>query len=548
MANTSPSQEVIEELEIELDRKIKERESILDELSLLDLQIDKYDVLIKEIDKEALSAVSSLNNAISDVKSAYDARIQSGVRSNLIWELQSTSTLGFGAGYSSIQTYVAVENTATQVTKNLYGLKYYQNPSNRDYGSNFIADFDGYISAGSSIMAVLPGNPVENNLTAYNDANLPADELVIKIGDTITDDLENPSIFDSTNLPTVVGFGSTHIIGIITSVIGGISTGSNLFVHFGAGAFSMIETGQYLVAPKVVGFPTVFNESPLPPKIVGFGTTSINLEYYDSVGVLTSSPFTSNTFILDKTAINGFEEGTFSVGILTEAKAYYLSTVSIASTEFESFSAYRFDEDIDANFDDDKDPSNPVTIGMIDGTNLGVGSKLEYKTGGTQLGPKKYDKYEYDKDGDKKKEPDIGPGSVTWNTGTNQYPIVGGFFGIGGSYASEGTSIKIDTSTPTYVTPSYTTTPPPGTPGAGSYNSAINSAENALSTAESGDYSTTATNAVEASAGLRTEREEKERYAWSLLQSAATARERIQQIKNTLNSLKNTDYSKYENN
>jgi hypothetical protein len=547
MANTSPSQEVIDELEAELDRKIKERQSILDELSLLDIQIDKYDVLIQEIDKEALNAVSALNNAIFNVKSAYDARISAGVKSNLIWELQSTSVLGFGVQSSSIQTYVAVENTATQVTKNLYGLKYYQNPSNRDYGSNFIADFNGYISVGSSILAILPGTPVENNLSAYSDADLPADELIIKLGDTVTDDLDAPTIFSSTNLPTIVGFGSTQVIGILTSVVGGISTGSNLFAHFGAGAFSMIETGQYLLAPKIVGFPTVFNETPLPPKIVGFGTTSIELEYFDSVGVLTSSLFTSNTFILDKTAINGLEEGTFSVGILTEAKAYYLSTVSIASTEFESFSAYRFGEDIDADFDDDKDPLNPVTIGLIDGTNLGVGSKLVYDTGGSELGPKEYDQYEYDKEGKKKEEPDIGPGSVTWNEGTDQYPIIGGFYGIGGSYASEGDSIKVDTSSPTYVTPSYTSTPPPGTPNGSSYNSAINSANSALSTAESGDYSTTATNAVEAAAGLRTERDEKEVYAWSLLQAASTVRKRIDEIETTLNSLKNTDYSKYEN-
>ena len=546
MAKTSASREVIKELEEELDRKIKERESILDELSLLDLQLDKYDVLIKEIDKEALGAVTVLNNEVYNVKSAYDARIASGVRTNLVWELQSDVTLGFGTQTSNIKTYEVVENLATQVIKNLYGLKYYSKPADRDYGSNFIADFNGNISAGSSILAVLPGTAVESNLAAYNDDDLGTSELTVKIGDTIVDDLENPILFSTTNLPSITGFGTTEIVGIITSVIGGISTGSNKFVHFGSGDFSMIEIGQYIIGPKITGFASVFNESPLPPKIIGFGTATVQLEYFNASGILTTNPFTSNTFILDKVAINGLEEGTFSIGVLTTCQAYFLSTVSLGSTDFESFSAYRFDEDIDADFDDEKDPTNPVEIGVINSGNLGVGSKVEYSTGGTLQGPRKYDKYEYDREGKKKPEPDIGAGSVTWNTGTTQYPIIGGFFGIGGSYASLGATIKIDSSSPTAVSPAYSSSPPSGTPGSGSYDSAISSAESSLASAESGNSSSVATSAVTASAGLRKERDEKQMYAWSLLQSASTARQRINEIETTLKSLKNTDYSKYE--
>lgn len=545
MAKTSSSQEVIAELEEELASRIKEREAILDELSLLDLQLDKYDVLIKEVDKEALGAVSILNNEVNKVKAAYDARIDSGVRTNLVWQLQSEVNLGFGTQTSNIKTYEVVENTATQVTKNLYGLKYYSKPADRDYGSNFIADFNGNISAGSTIMAVLPGTAVESNLAAFNDDDLSDAELTVKVGDSVVDDLESPVFFTSTNIPQITGFGTTDIVGIFTSVIGGISTGSNEFVHFGAGDFSLIEVGQYLIGPKITGFASVFDESPRPPRITSFGTATIQLEYFDASGILTTTPFTSNTFILDKVAVNGLEEGTFSIGILTTCQAYYLSTVSLGSTDFESFSVYRFDQDIDADFDDEKDPSNPVEIGIINSGNLGLGSKVEYSTGGTMQGPKKYDKYEYDREGKKKPEPDIGAGSVTWNTGTTQYPMIGGFFG-GGSYASLGATIKIDSSSPTSVSPVYSSTPPPGTPSGASYNSAISSAESSLANAENGDSSSIATSSVSASAGLRKERDEKQMYAWSLLQSASTARQRIAEIEKTLKSLKNTDYAKYE--
>jgi hypothetical protein len=124
--------------------------------------------------------------------------------------------------------------------------------------------------------------------------------------------------------------------------------------------------------------------------------------------------------------------------------------------------------------------------------------------------------------------------------------MIGGFFGVGGSYASLGATIKIDSSSPTSVSPAYSSSPPPGTPGAGSYNSAISSAESGLASAESGDSSSIATSAVTASAGLRKERNEKQMYAWSLLQGASTARKRIDEIRTTLKSLKNTDYSRYE--
>jgi hypothetical protein len=307
----------------------------------------------------------------------------------------------------------------------------------------------------------------------------------------------------------------------------------------------MIEIGQYLLGPKITGFASVFDESPLPPKITGFGQATIQLEYFDVNGDPATTPFTANTFVLDKSAINGLEEGTFSIGIITTTSAYFLSTVSLGSTTLESFSVYRFDDDIDADFDDEKAPHNPLRIGMIDGSSLGVGSKIEYKTGGTEVGPKNWDQYAYDKKGKRKEEPDIGPGSVTWNEGTDQYPMIGGFFG-GGSYATLGATIKIDTSSPTSPSPVYSSSPPPGTPSAGSYNSAISSAESSLTSAESGDSGSVAASAVNASAGLRKERDEKEMEAWSLLQSASTARQRIAEIEKTLKSLKNTDYAKYE--
>lgn len=539
------SDTIISYLENKLERKKREKSAIESELSLLDLRIDDFDSLIKEVDREALNSSNVLNEGISNVKSQYDARISAGVRNNLVWK-EVESPLNFSSSY---REYEAVIDPDTQVSKNLHGLKYYRKPANKDYGSELIADFNGIISVGSSIVGVLPGSSIEDNLEAQSSGVFEEEFQIVRIGDIVTDDIESPSFFKLTNLPKIIGFGKTDYVAISTTpeyIIGGIPSGSTEFAHFGAGNTSNVVVGNYLISEDA----SVFDDQPYPPKIIGFGNTEVTLYYYNASGAFTSNQFPCRSFLLDKPSTKAVQEGRFYIGILSTINAYYLSTVSLASTTFESFDVYRYEDDGIERLEKlknkkfrSKSPENPLRIGILDETILGRGSILEYaNSGGKRKKEVKWNKYKFDKKGKRDKEPDIGGGSASYSEGNTSWPIMPTDNPFADPvYATEGQTIKVDISNP----PGYTNTKPPGTPSAGSYNQAISKAEDELSTLESQDWEVSAQNAVMASMELRKERDELETYAWTLQMAAAKLGKKIARIERALRSIKNTNYVKY---
>jgi len=82
------SEDIIKGLEEELERKIRDREGILDRLALVDIELDKYDDIIKNIDADAYQYLPAINAAVNTVDAAYEARLSAGCVTNLIWEKQ----------------------------------------------------------------------------------------------------------------------------------------------------------------------------------------------------------------------------------------------------------------------------------------------------------------------------------------------------------------------------------------------------------------------------------------------------------------------------
>jgi hypothetical protein len=80
----------IAEQQEELDYKTAEVQMIKDQLTLMDVKIDRYDTIIGNIDKQIIPLVDEINVAITSVKTAYDNRIAAGCRSDLYWEETST--------------------------------------------------------------------------------------------------------------------------------------------------------------------------------------------------------------------------------------------------------------------------------------------------------------------------------------------------------------------------------------------------------------------------------------------------------------------------
>jgi len=560
----SNSSDIIAEYKLEVIRKKQQLNNLLDQLALIDLKLDKYDRIIRPIDKNTLPLSDEVNDAVESVKAAYEARIASGCKTDLKW-VQLDNNGPFPFDINQFQIWEVQKNSDTYDYKPKVGLKYYKKPLDRDYGSRLVAEFYANVSAGSTVIAIAneSGNPT----------TIPPE---IKINDTISDDIDNPLIFSLGNLPEVVGFGTTTSVGIVTTLVGGISVGSTIFNHFGSGSLTGVSTGMSLIH-LAVG-----DDLPVLPSfttIVGFGTTSQTIEYYDQYSVLQTSLLTTNSLILSSAATDFIEEGQFAVGILTEYSAIFLSTEASRTGVTTDLVALRIDSDIYKEFDYTKSPSSPIKIGIINSSNVGTGGSIyfdesgvvnnydSYKPGKTYVDGSKDNKNDclYKSDGSlrpntvwnsntreciRNVEPKVGAGRGDYYIGTTQWPTI--TTSNGGSpplyttsYASEGTKVIIS-STATSVMIGYTGSPNGGFPAnCSTYDSAIDASLSAYTTIRSTNVSDIKSKARMGNT-LRNQREKLQRYAWSILQSASKLDEEITELESVISDIANFDFTPYE--
>lgn len=568
----SISQQILDDIKSEIDSKIEQRKAILSQLSLLDLQIDRYDTLIINLDKESLSLLGPINDSINSIQDSYEDVIDSGCKTDLAWVeidrwIQKVQAgLGDGAVLYDVEfvKYEVKKNPDTRIITPYYGAKYYRKPSNRDYGSLVIVDFYGNVSNGSTIIAVVEeeGIPIE-----------------IQVDDIITDSIDSPKIFDTSDLPRVVGFGTTQSVGILTTLVGGISTGSNIFAHFGSGSLSGVETGMILINPDVLEENTF---------ITGFGLTEVSVDYYTGGGILTSGILTCSSVILDKPAIDFVEEADFNVGIITISPAIFISTTASSTENTFLFTVFRAGnlDDIDKDFDPFKDPNAPLKIGILDASTLGFGHSIFLDNSGDPNDTQSYNpnktfidsRYQNRNDclfkGDgtrrpntewdsenkqciRKPEPDIGAGRAVYYEGTDQWPairtpILSGdtIIGYNEDYANFGDTVTVSTSSgiTTGIDIGYILYGPGGQCSSGTLNSlftAINVSEtnsqNIIDQNLSG-----ASSSINSTKALRRQRSEKELYAWSLIQAASNLRKQIETLQKEYSDLVSIDLSRYE--
>ena len=76
---------IVENLEKKIKNKNNQRDQLLDQLQLIDVQIDAYDRLIMEIDVKVQPFLDPINTQINAVKAAYDARIAANCANSLKW-------------------------------------------------------------------------------------------------------------------------------------------------------------------------------------------------------------------------------------------------------------------------------------------------------------------------------------------------------------------------------------------------------------------------------------------------------------------------------
>lgn len=525
------SQVFINEIKEKIKSKESQKESTLESLAILDAQIDKYDELIQKIDADALTYVSPITDATNNLYDSYVERITSGCRNNLYWENTECWEVIINESPVTYCLYEVKLNPSLLQDLNFTGIKYYQKPSNRDYNTNIVDTFIGDISDESTVIVVRDpdGIPPE-----------------IKVGDTIVDNIDqSPTLFTIGDLPKVVGFGTTTaVVGVSSNIIGGIGTGSTIFAHYGSGDSTNFQIGYSLERAGIV-----------TASIVGFGTTNFTLEYYDEgqaqfvIGIVTC-----RAIILDSPATTYTADKTFKVGVVSSFPSVNLSTESISYGSTVTFTAIRYsNETIYEDFDYTSNPNSPLKIGIIKSSNIGIGHSVSMNDSGKPVGPDtwKPEKSYLDpvENVIRRPEPEIGAGKVTYSIGDFNWPTITtapvGLIPGATSYASLGQTIIIPNETGdsfgyTSVSPS---SPSPGT---------CTRIDNDITSNTSIRNTTISTNQpiiqnlIESTRALRNQRAEKELYAWSLVQSAASLAQEIKQLKKDLRALEDTDFSSYE--
>lgn len=525
------------------DQKSKEEqlEQIKDLVLLIDIDLDMYDELIVNIDKKIPSLIKEINDATDEVDAAYEARIAQDVRSELKWVVtgQTKNFTKGGANNTTTTTWQVVKNNTNQKI-NKYAAKYYKTPKDRDYGGSAVRDIDdAKIGFESTIL--------QSNRSEKDGNGKFLDHIDIEIGDTITDSIENPQIFTVGNLPEVVGFGTTSVLGIKTTFSGNIAFGSTVIAYAGINTTASIAVGDPISLTNVTQDDTV---------VVGIATTTTNLVGENTLGVTTSVEVDTTAVIISKTAVGATDNAIFNVGIFTDFPTFTLSDQAAQGTDSDNFHVLRFtnDADIGPDFDVTRGGENPVEVGIIqDANKTGYGRSIYLVNNGDPTGTKSFTEFV-------DPEPKVGGGFVSYYVGNFEWPI---------KAIPQG--INMNTGQPSYWTYEYqdlgstlvvvtgagATTPSAGagTTDAGELNpsqSVKNNADALIATKEAALASIKAKNLpkindlIAKSKALRRIRDDKQSQAWNYRRGQGDLINKIKQSKKDQKDLTKTDLDEFE--
>jgi hypothetical protein len=545
---------IIADHQKELDRKLAEVEMIKDQLTIMDVKIDRFDTLIQNIDKEIIPLIDEINVAIGSVKTAYDARITAGCKSDLYWELIGKKEYSIfeqnSTSYDLI--YQCKKNPNVRIDYGYYGAKYYRKPQNQDYGANIVKEFLGTISIGSISLAILSNDGTSE----------------LQVGDTITDNVDNPTVFSSANLPSIVGFGTTAIVGTSTQFSGTISIGSTIIAHTGIGTTGNVNVGDMISLSGILAFNT---------KVAGIGTTTTTQTVWNpnyggaGVGSMISTSVSVSSLIVSVAAIGSTTNGTFAVGILSTYPSVILSGGSIKEATNINFTDIRTTQTDATVFDYSNNPIDPVTVGIMGNDTLGLGHKLVRVNNLSPVGPFQWkevmtanfaDKTDAQLNDDERylrttyPEPDCGagyaryyPGNTSWPTvitytyNTDGYPAITTSF----SYAQEGTIVNVGAGlTPPFgIGIANVSSNNPTFSGCSALQTAIDNAELSRDTIINRNTPKIDSLIVSSSA-LRSIRDKMEGQAFAVLQGRVYGDVEINKLKAELAALRAVDLKQYE--
>lgn len=526
-------QKIIDSLKTELQSKKVQKEQINDMLLLLDIDLDMYDELITNIDNKIPAYINDINTKITAVGDAYRARIANGCKNDLEWVLISSRTItGIGTiGPQVYNTYQVKKIAADYRQINYYGAKYYKRPKDRDYGSSAVKELpSASVGIGSTYMVVYDSTTTTQGFTILSG---------IQTGDTITDSIEQPTIFTIGQLPEVVGFGSTSLLGISTTFGASISVGSTVLAYTGFNTTNGITTGSKIWRTGITSTDSL---------VVGFGTTTVSVTGINTLGVTTTFSINTNSIILSKPAIASTSQSIFNVGIYTSYPTIFISTTTPYGTSDDNFFIIR-STGTDEDFDPTTNGENPIEIGIIkDNNKTGYGHSIILINNGDSDVTKAYTEYV-------QSEPSVGSGYDYYYVGNTSWPgvltptIVGLVItGYTFSYASEGQTITVlagigYSSAGIGYTSTSALAPSAGT---------CSTSDTTITTAETQLNSTKNTNLpiineyISKSGTLRSIRDGKQSTAWAYRRGRGSLINDVKRLTQEVNSLESYDFREFE--
>lgn len=528
----------IAECKEELEFKIKEREQLLDQLALYDVRIDRYDAVIENMDRSLLPGINEINAGATAAAAAYEDRVSAGCKSDLVWVQTGESTIGLPFGkYGTPQetqiTYEVQKNPATYKQYGKWGIKYYRRPKNQDYGSNIITEFYGAIGAGSSNLAI-----VQTGV---------AGTIGIQIGDLITDDLENPSVFGIDNLPNVVGFGQSTLVIETKMFRGQVTIGSTVIAQAGAGDTNQIQVGNRIIGTSVLPFETT---------VVAISSTPVSIEIWDfDFGGFITTTVSAPSLVIDQPALDTTTID-FAIGITSNYQSILLTNGSnneVKPSDPTNFTVIRTTQSVLDEFDATNNPIDPVTVGIMNDSSVGYGHSVKRVSSTAPPGPFQWREVL----GEYEPEPECGAGFVDWYEGTTQWPTLitntfsseGVLLSSTSAHASEGTTVTISVGStlPQKYAIGYTGTSSnnPSFSGCNGKNNAISNAESTRDASISKSQATV-DDTLAASLRLRQLRDTLEGQAFVFLQGRAAADAEIVRLTKSIAELEAVDLSQYE--
>lgn len=511
---------IISSLKSDISSKEEQLEQLKNLLLLTKETVDGYSQLIVPMDRDLPSLVEEINERVRNLGAAYSRRIQQQYLSDLRWELKQESVrAGVCNGITTdvrYQFWEVVKDFTTFQKAEYYGVQYYRRPRNRDYNSSFSREIrSGFVGVGS------------DKLTIFD---IDGDSR-IRIGDYITDDLDDPYVYDINDLPRVINIEPIESLGITTSIVGSISAGSTELQHTGVGIVTfVVNEGDTVSKPEILSPNTL---------VVGFGNTDIEIDVIDGSGLSGVNTSTVTTIILSNPAIGSTSDTIFEFG---NPLTYYSLTLDRLpvnggiTTNFFVISARDVDDE-KINFTNGG--VNPIQLGILDDENkLGYGHSLRIVNNGSDIQSTSWNEFSGP-------EPLVGAGYSVYYIGKQEWPTIT----ISGvtEYAELGTKITFHLC-PTEVGIntgiSFVSPNPPSISVIDQLNQDITTSQNELNQILSVNIPKIES-FLEFSDLPRELRDSKESLAWGFETSVDGLRAELAKLNRQLKTLSETDYSEF---